>query len=143
MIAGWLAVIYNSLKVSKAGSKAGTPAMATITPLGKMTLFYIPSHKLDLPGPAVADTPRGRIHQFLMQHYQAYTHMPLPVKGFWLSPDRAIEHDVLERFEVSFASEEEFQRLLEFLGQLGQDLGEDAIYLTRGEESFLVGPGQP
>ncbi len=114
--------------------------MAQVRSLGKMTLFYIPSHKLDVPGPAGADTPRGRIHQFLMQHYQAYTHMPSPVKGFWLSDQHAIVHDVLERFEVSFASEEEFQRLLEFLGRLGQSLGEDAIYLTRGEESFLVGP---
>ncbi|HZU38290.1 MAG TPA: hypothetical protein VFA18_20365 [Gemmataceae bacterium] len=114
--------------------------MAHVTPLGKMTLFYIPSHKLDLPGPASERAARAQIHQFLMQHYQAYTHMPSPVKGFWLSEKQAIVHDVLERFEVSFASEEEFQRLLDFLGELCRSLGEEAIYLTRGEESFLVGP---
>ena len=25
--------------------------MKSLTPLGKMTLFYVPSHKLDVPGP--------------------------------------------------------------------------------------------
>ena len=113
--------------------------MQNLTPLGKMTLFYIPSHKLDVPGPVGEHTPRGQIHAFLIQHYRAYTHTPSPVKGFWLSADRALLHDVLERFEVSFESEEGFQRLVEFLGQLCLALGEDAIYLTRGEESFLVG----
>jgi hypothetical protein len=112
--------------------------MKNLTPLGKMTLFYIPSHKLDLPGPAGQHTPRGQIHEFLMKHYKAYTHMPSPVKGFWLNDDRAMMHDVLERFEVSFEAEEGFARLVEFLGQLCRSLDEEAIYLTRGEESFLV-----
>lgn len=71
--------------------------MPSVTPLGKMTLFYVPSHKLDLPGPSGENTPRGRIHDFLMRHYKAYTHAPSPVKGFWLSHDRAVQHDVLER----------------------------------------------
>jgi hypothetical protein len=74
-----------------------------------------------------------------MQHYRAYTHTPSPVKGFWLNQDKKIQHDVLERFEVSFESEEGFERLVQFLGELCLALGEEAIYLTRGEESFLVG----
>lgn len=103
-----------------------------------MTIFYIPSHKLDAPGPVGEHTPRGRIHEFLMQHYRAYTHTPSPVKGFWLNEQRVVMHDVLERFEVSFGSEKEFRRLVDFLRQLCHSLNEEAIYLTRGEESFLV-----
>ena len=45
---------------------------------------------------------------------------------------------MLERFEVSFESEKEFRRLVGFLGELCGRLEEEAIYLTRGEESFLV-----
>lgn len=112
--------------------------MKGVTPLGKMTLFYVPSHKLDVPGPGEATTPRAQIHDFLMRHYKAYTHTPSPVKGFWLDEDRAVVHDVLERFEVSFGSEQEFERLVAFLRQLCRSLDEQAIYLTRGEESFLV-----
>ena len=112
--------------------------MKSLTPLGKMTLFYVPSHKLDVPGPGEATTPRAQIHDFLMRHYKAYTHTPSPVKGFWLDEQKAVVHDVLERFEVSFGSEQEFEQLVAFLRQLCRVLGEQAIYLTRGEESFLV-----
>ena len=101
-------------------------------------VFYIPSHKLDAPGPVGENTPRGKIHEFLIQHYKAYTHTPSPVKGFWLNEERAVVHDVLERFEVSFDAERDFRRLLEFLRTLCGDLREKAIYLTRGEASFLV-----
>ena len=112
--------------------------MESLTPLGKMTLFYVPSHKLDVPGPGEDATPRARIHDFLMRRYKAYTHTPSPVKGFWLDEQKAVVHDVLERFEVSFGSEQEFEQLVAFLRQLCRVLGEQAIYLTRGEESFLV-----
>ena len=112
--------------------------MESLTPLGKMTLFYVPSHKLDVPGPGSGAAPRARIHDFLMSRYKAYTHTPSPVKGFWLDEDKAVVHDVLERFEVSFGSEQEFEQLVAFLRQLCRVLGEQAIYLTRGEESFLV-----
>ena len=112
--------------------------MKGVTPLGKMTLFYVPSHKLDVPGPGSGAAPRARIHDFLMSRYKAYTHTPSPVKGFWLDEQKAVVHDVLERFEVSFGSEQEFEQLVAFLRQLCRVLGEQAIYLTRGEESFLV-----
>jgi hypothetical protein len=112
--------------------------MKSLTPLGKMTLFYVPSHKLDVPGADGDATPRARIHDFLMHRYKAYTHTPSPVKGFWLDERKAVVHDVLERFEVSFGSEPEFEQLVTFLRQLCRSLGEQAIYLTRGEESFLV-----
>ena len=47
--------------------------MQSLNSLGKMTIFYIPSHKLDAPGPVGEHTPRGKIHEFLIQHYRAYT----------------------------------------------------------------------
>ena len=109
-----------------------------LTSLGKMTAFYVPSHKLDAPGPVGEHTPRGAIHEFLIQHYRAYTHAPSPVKGFWLSDKGQVVHDVLERFEVSFGSEDEFRSLVAFLQDLCRRLDEQAIYLTRGEVSFLV-----
>jgi hypothetical protein len=109
-----------------------------LTPLGKVTLFYVPSNKLDVPGPTGTASPRGQIHEFLMGRYQAYTHTPSAVKGFWLDFQQAVQHDVLERFEVSFQSEREFEELVTFLRGLCQSLGEQAIYLTRGDESFLV-----
>ena len=47
-------------------------------------------------------------------------------------------HDVMERFEVSFDAEPEFEKLVAFLETMCQTLDEETIYLTRGDESFLV-----
>ena len=108
-------------------------------PLGKMTVFYIPSTKLDDPRFFQGtQTARSAIHEFLMQRYQAYTQTPTPAKGYWVDEQEELVHDVMERFEVSFGSEDEFDRLIEFLVELCGRLNENAIYVTRGDRSFLV-----
>ena len=107
--------------------------------LGTMTVFYIPSHKLDDPrfyhG---TQTARSTIHEFLMHRYRAYTQAPTPVKGYWVNQANEMAHDVMERFEVSFNKEDEFDRLIEFLVELCARLQEEAIYVTRGNRSYLV-----
>jgi len=110
----------------------------SLTPLGKMTAFYIPAHKLDAPTVDHSPTPRAAIHQFLMEHFRAYTHSPSLVKGFWVDERGELVHDVLERFEVSFGEERHFEQLVSFLRRVGASLGEASIYITRGDESFLV-----
>ena len=107
--------------------------------LGKVTIFFVPSHKLDdarfFHG---AHTARHLIHEFLVRRYRAYTHTPTPVKGFWIDPNGVLAHDVMDRFEVSFGSEDELNCLSEFLVELCEQLEEEAIYMTRGERSFLI-----
>ena len=112
--------------------------MPTLTPIGKMTVFYIPSHKLDAPRSDAEGSARKIIHEFLIAHYKAYTHTPSPVKGYWISDEGDLLHDVMERFEVSFESESDFEKLIAFLATISQTLSEDTIYLTRGDASFLV-----
>ena len=73
-----------------------------------------------------------------MHRYRAYTQSPTPVKGYWVDPVGQISHDVLERFEVSFNKEAEFDRLITFLIELCDRLSEEAIYVTRGNRSYLV-----
>jgi hypothetical protein len=117
----------------------GTNHSPHLLPLGAMTVFYIPSHKLDDPGFYHGTlTARSTIHEFLMHHYRAYTHSPTPVKGYWIDQTGRLSHDVMERFEVSYEVEVEFDRLIEFLVELCRRLGEDAIYVTRANRSFLV-----
>ena len=107
--------------------------------LGKVTVFYIPSHKLDdaryFQG---TQTARMVTHEFLMHRYRAYTQSPTPVKGYWVDANGELVHDVMERFEVSFGNEAEFERLIEFLIDMCDRLAEEAIYVTRGERSFLI-----
>jgi len=115
-----------------------------LIPLGKMTVFYVPSYKLDdarfYDGSGTV-TARSTIHLFLVEHFNAYTHTPTPVKGFWTDHQSALQHDVLERFEVSFADEQQLERLVAFLVTLGETLNEDSIYVTRGDHSYLVRNG--
>jgi hypothetical protein len=107
--------------------------------LGKVTVFYVPSHKLDDPRYFHGtQTARSVIHEFLMHRYRAYTQTPTPVKGFWVGTNDELVHDVMERFEVSFVSEKEFERLVEFMVETCGRLDEDAIYVTRGGRSYLV-----
>jgi len=104
-----------------------------------MTVFYIPSHKLDDERFFQRRrTARAVIHEFLMEWFKAYTQTPTPVKGYWVDHEDALVHDVMERFEVSFNSEEEFERIIEFLVGLCSTLDEDSIYVTRGDRSYLV-----
>lgn len=112
--------------------------MRNLTPIGKVTVFYIPSHKLDSPRYGHDGTIRDEIHSFLIGHYKAYTHTPSPVKGYWISSEGELLHDVTERFEVSFGSETDFAKLVEFLTGVCRTIDEESIYLTRGDESFLV-----
>jgi hypothetical protein len=111
--------------------------------LGKMTVFYIPSHKLDDPRffGNQSQTARSAIHEFLIHHFRAYTQTPTPVKGCWVDPSGQLVHDVMERFEVSFENERDFQRLIEFLVETRDRLKEEAIYVTRGDRSYLVHRG--
>lgn len=120
--------------------KQATHVTKRVYELGKMTVFYIPSHKLDDAQyfGSGSHTARSTIHEFLMDAYRAYTHTPAPVKGYWTDEDDRLVHDVMERFEVSFRTEQEFDHLIEFLASMCNDLEEDAIYVTRGDRSFLV-----
>jgi len=128
------------------GSDQSTPPELSklLIPLGKMTVFYVPSYKLDDPkfyGGAMATasiTARSNIHSFLVEHFSAYTHTPTAVKGFWTDHDATLQHDVLERFEVSFADENQFEQIVAFLVKLAETLNEDSIYVTRGDRSYLV-----
>ena len=125
-------------ELMSAENSTGVPA-SHVDELGKVTVFYIPSHKLDDPRYFNGtQTARTATHEFLMHRYRAYTQSPTPVKGYWIDSNGQLVHDVMERFEVSFGSELEFERLIEFLIVLCDRLTEDAIYVTRGERSFLV-----
>ncbi|MBX3411128.1 MAG: hypothetical protein KF708_00310 [Pirellulales bacterium] len=112
--------------------------MQKLSPLGTMTVFYVPSHKLDDPRFGPQQTVRITIHEFLIESYRAYTHTPSTVKGYWINAANVLYHDVLERYEVSFDTETEFEAIVDFLGRLCVRLEEESIYLTRGDRSYLV-----
>jgi hypothetical protein len=143
----------NHIGLAQGGDAEMTKSKPHLYELGKMTVFYVPSHKLDdprffpqdpkveataIPQGVSAQTARSTIHEFLMRSFRAYTQTPTPVKGCWVDPQGQQVHDVMERFEVSFEKEGDFHHLIEFLVEMCDRLKEEAIYVTRGDRSFLV-----
>lgn len=105
--------------------------------IGRMAVFYIPSCKLDTTLPE--GTPRQMLHDFFMQHYNAYTHEASKIHGYWCKQDMLV-FDEHERYEVSFDGEDKVHEFVAFLSRFCQLIGEDCIYLTMGEKSWLVMP---
>lgn len=100
--------------------------------IGKVATFYIPVKKL-------SKKTRIQIHNFFVNHYYAYTHETSKIHGFWSKNDKIIE-DKHERYEVSFKGEKNLKKFIEFLSFICYVIKEDSVYLTIGEESFLIYP---
>ena len=99
--------------------------------IGKAATFYLPSKKL-------SDVVRTMIHDFFVKKYSAYTHESSDIKGYWTSGGNLIK-DEHERYEISLGKEE-MASLVDFLAELAEHTNEDSIYLTVGNESYLVSP---
>lgn len=106
-----------------------------IIPLGRMAVVYVPSDKLDRH-PDI----QIQFDQTLIEQYQGMTKMTQFIEGHYqMGP--SIVRDPHVRYEVSFSGGE--NRVFQFVAlikQLCRDLGEESIYLTMGEKSFLVQP---
>lgn len=109
--------------------------------IGQVAVFYIPAEKLDIP--ISGGTARRLLHDFFIQHYNAYTHEASNIQGFWVNHDQnpgIVVRDAHERYEVSFDGFEKVKEFVRFLGEICGLIQEDAIYLTMGKKSWLVVP---
>jgi endonuclease I len=100
--------------------------------IGKVATFYIPVKKLN-------KEVRGKIHDFFVNNYYAYTHETSKIHGFWSKDDEVIK-DKHERYEVSFKGQNNLKKFVKFLSSICYIIKEHSIYLTIGEESFLIHP---
>lgn len=102
--------------------------------IGRIAVFYLPSKKLNAE-------VRGDIHDFFVSRHGAYTHESGDIRGYWHDGRRLVD-DSHERYEISFKGDEKFREFLGFLSELCSRVEEKSIYLTVGEESFLVRPAR-
>lgn len=106
--------------------------------LGQVAIFYVPKQKLDTP---IKDgkTARQLLHDFFVDHYNAYTHEVSKIQGFWKT-GHILMRDEHERYEVSFDGKDKVIEFVDFLADLCGLIGEQSIYLTMGYKSWLVVP---
>jgi hypothetical protein len=85
--------------------------------LGHMAVFYLPVQKLDsIEYGENGQTPREMLHQFLMEHYDAYTMEISDTQGFWRMNQRSqIFVDKNARYEVSFEGRQRIREFVAFL----------------------------
>lgn len=100
--------------------------------LGKVAVFYVPSKKVDRK---IA----REIHEFFVSKHKAYTHESGGIKGFWHDGER-LTKDSHERYEISFKGRDKLLDLVDFLSRLCSKIGEDSIYMTMADDSYLIRP---
>lgn len=100
--------------------------------LGEVAVFYLPSKK-------ISKKVRDKIHNFLIENYEAYTHESSNIKGYWLSENSLVK-DIHERYEVSFKGKNNFKKFIVFISEICKLTKEDAIYLTFANKSYLIKP---
>ena len=103
--------------------------------LGRPAVFYIPSVKLNDPNKNLAD----ELHGFLLREFGGYTAERGNIFGYWIEGSHT-DYTEHMRYTVSFKGKERIPILERFLSRLAKKLGEEAIYLETGEDSWLIYP---
>lgn len=113
-----------------------------LLPIGQVAVFYVPVQKLDCPEYGLSGrTPRQMFEEFFMDHYNAYTLELSNTQGFWREHRHTqIFRDENARYEVSFDGKDRVPSFVDFLSMMCALMGEEAIYLTMGYQSYLVLP---
>ena len=102
-------------------------------PIGRMAVFLVPARKL-------AEHPdiQAALETTLLRTYEGYTKMTQHIEGHYRMGPEIVRDDHV-RYEVSFSGKDRIESFVQMLVDLATDLGEDSLYLTMGDKSYLVG----
>lgn len=102
--------------------------------IGLTASFYVPRSKMT----AISS---GVCHDFFLKNYDAYTVEDSNIQGYWRRhPESPIFEDRNVKYVVSFHGKDKIKAFIDFLSSLCGYVGEECIYMTIGNESFLVFP---
>lgn len=99
-------------------------------------IFLVPSQKL---------TPmlKQQIHSFLMDNYRAYTHETGMTTGYWREGIKTSK-DNHDKYLISLGDSQYYQELVTFVSELCEETDETCLFLTIGNDAYLVGnPSRP
>jgi len=105
--------------------------------LGRMAIFFLPIKKLrQVCG---EQTHESAIDKELIARYEGLSKITGHVEGCYRMKSEIVDDDHV-RYEVSFLGKNKVIEFVEFLKEVCRRLGEESIYLTMGEKSYLVQP---
>ncbi len=108
-----------------------------IVSLGRMAIFLVPVSKMRAGAPA--ETEEDRLDRELMKRYQGVTKVTANVEGSYQLGGKLVREAHI-RYEVSFQGADKVLEFVQLLKELCRKLNEESIYLTMGENSYLVKP---
>lgn len=107
--------------------------------LGAMVVFLLPSLKLKRKvekGESLED----KLHDFLLKKFNGYTAAAGNIFGYWKNAAGKEFYGEHKEYKVSLLDKKEIETLEKFLAILASKMGEESIYLSIGEESWLLYP---
>lgn len=109
--------------------------------IGQVAVFYVPRMKR-FECYHLGQSVHSAIHEFLIENFDAYTvENSGNADGYWRrNKNESLCHDMSARYEVSFAGKDKIPAFVDFLSAICRAMGEEAIYLTMGRNSYLVTP---
>jgi hypothetical protein len=83
------------------------------------------------------------LHDFFISNYNAYTFENSEIQGFWRRDfNSPIFDDRNVKYVVSFDGKDRVCEFIDFLSEVCYFIDEECIYLTMGQESWLVKPSK-
>lgn len=105
------------------------------TPLGRPAVFFLPSIKINNPEKKIKE----EIGDFLLKEFGGYTLQSGNIEGCWRGKS-GMNYDQSLVYTVAFLGKDRIPTLEKFLAGIAKEIGEEAIYLETGEDSWLIKP---
>lgn len=107
--------------------------------VGRDAVFYLPS---DLMGMEIESGIRCRqmVEDFLEQEYGGFTDEGNNHNGFWKNAQGTRFYERYQKYRVAFTGPERIPKLESFLSYIAKGLNEESIFISTGEDSWLLYP---
>lgn len=110
--------------------------------LGTMIVFLLPSLKLKKRSKQGL-TLEDKLHDFLLKKFKGYTAAAGNIFGYWKNTAGREFYGEHKEYKVSLLDKKSIKVLEDFLVSLAQEMQEESIYLSAGDDSWLLyGPSK-
>ncbi len=107
--------------------------------LGKMIVFLLPSLQLKRKSQK-GESLEDKLHHFLLQKFNGYTAAAGNIFGYWRNAAGKEFYGEHKEYKVSLLKKNEIRALEDFLSILAFEMEEESIYVSSGEDSWLLYP---
>ena len=108
--------------------------------LGRPATFLLPSLKLQQEWVGVRKKVAQVVEEHLLEYYGGYTAAAGNIFGEWRANTGKIFYGEHREYSVAFVGKEKIPHLEKFLATVAFIINEECIYMTTGEDAWLIYP---